>query len=385
MSEKAGAVIATYRFPSLRVLTEFLAEFFSRSLSAWLRLVNGGESPPLLQLKDGRETFEQLYSIDEKIGQGSFGQVFNCSDRSRWMPRRGDLCVKVVPLTGRHSSRILKLDEDEQRELLGLFLAFRHHGLVRFHQFVKTNTDMYSVMDRYTGPELADHVEASGGSLSAEVVRSLAEQILSAVSALHAVGIMHRDIKLDNFRFKDKHAKDLMLLDLGFAKVAGAEPAQHTVTGTLLYAAPEILHEGIYAHSCDLWSVGVVLFYLISGVLPFETSDVTILRSMHRDPVLNGASLFRGLKWRDQPTNARSLIRGLLNVDPANRLTATDALDHGWFVGDDVGGSTKPGTSSSLRSLSSFSRSWNELRSIAGLRRCGNNQSILADNVLFDD
>mmetsp|Transcript_6211 Transcript_6211/g.11282 ORF Transcript_6211/g.11282 Transcript_6211/m.11282 type:complete len:402 (+) Transcript_6211:21-1226(+) len=389
MSVKEGAVLAAYRFPALRALSEFLADFFSRSLAAWLRLVAGPDSQPLLQLKDGREAFEQLYSINEKIGQGSFGQVFSCSDRSRWMPSKGPLCVKVVPNTGHHSSRILKLDDEEQRELLSLFLQLRQHNLVRFHKFVKTSDDMYSVMDRYTGPELSDHVEASGGSLPADTVRSLAQQILSAVSALHAVSVMHRDIKLDNFRFKDEHAKTLMLLDLGFAKVASAEPAQHTVTGTLLYAAPEILHEGIYAHSCDLWSVGIVLFYLISGVLPFETSDVTILRSMHRDPVLNGDSLFRGMKWRGQPTNAKSLVRGLLNIDPVGRLSASAAADHGWFVEreDDVDGSTRRGITSvsSLRSLSSFSRSWNELRSLAGLKRSDNGQSNLAEAVLLDD
>jgi len=136
----------------------------------------------------------------------------------------------------------------------------------------------------------------------------------------------------------------LKLLDFGFAKPAGSEPKQHTITGTLLYAAPEVVSKGIYDESCDLWSVGVVLFLLLSGQMPFETSDIMILRAMHRDPVLTGDSLFRGDCWKKVPRMARELVRGLLTVEPQGRLRCDVAVKHKWLTdassNEDFGGLT---------------------------------------------
>mmetsp|Transcript_10982 Transcript_10982/g.12716 ORF Transcript_10982/g.12716 Transcript_10982/m.12716 type:complete len:221 (-) Transcript_10982:151-813(-) len=125
----------------------------------------------------------------------------------------------------------------------------------------------------------------------------------------------------------------LQLLDFGGAKVADETPKAHSVTGTLLYAAPEVF-KSFYSRSCDLWSCGIVIFLLVSGHLPFQTSDVTMLRSMHQDPVLMGECLFRGVRWLQAPRAARSLVRGLLCIEPSCRLTAVAACEHQWMCAD---------------------------------------------------
>lgn len=304
-----------------------------------------GSEPFLLELAGpGDEAFNNLYTIMDEIGKGSFGTVYRCRDLDDQAPQEGPLCVKVVPLAGRHATRVAKLCKEEKRELLCRSLDMDHPNIVRHHRFVSTIDNLYIVMEQCRGPDLLDHVTASGGTLSVEAVRLLAMQMLGALAMVHSLGLMHRDIKAENFRFQDEEARMLKMLDFGFAKPAGAEPKQHTVTGTLLYAAPEVVSKGVYDESCDLWSVGVVLFLLLSGQMPFETSDIMILRGMHRDPVLTGGSLFRGDCWKKVPRVARDMVRGLLTVEPQGRLTCDAAVKHAWFTDaaghEDFGGLT---------------------------------------------
>ncbi|CAE7232343.1 RPS6KA5 [Symbiodinium natans] len=277
------------------------------------------EPADVLVSLEGEQTFEALFQIGELIGHGTFGKVYGCSYRSSGTH---DLCVKIVATSGRHAARASRLPKDEKLQLLRLIASLRHPNIVRYFRFLQSSEMLYVVMSRCLGPDLAEHVEAVG-HLKMKDVKSFSRMMLSAVASVHQHGLMHRDVKPENFRFTDPAATTLQLLDFGAAKIGDDVPKVHTVVGTLLYAAPEVF-EGAYARSCDLWSCGAVIFFLVSGHLPFQTSDVTMLRSMHRDPVLNGECLFRGEYWRQAPLGARSLVRGLLSVEARHRqLTAT--------------------------------------------------------------
>jgi len=294
-----------------------------------MRIRRGAKSakPPLiLRIGGGAEEFTELFGIGEKIGEGAFGKVFACRERAGGGCE--PLCVKVGALNGRHSPM-----PPERRGNLVRLLHSAHPHIVRYHRLLESRDALYIVMERCCGPDLMEHVEACGGLLSMEAIRIAAQQMLGAVATVHALGLMHRDVKPENFRFVDATARSLKLLDFGSSKNATLELAAHTMVGTLVYAAPEVF-DGMYSQSCDLWSLGVVLFFLMSGQLPFETADAVILRSMHRDPILTGDCLFRGERWNEVPTAARSLVRGLLCVDPASRLSASMALEHGWVRGD---------------------------------------------------
>lgn len=305
-----------------------LADFASHVFREIARLRLRGVFLPLP--KGSKQTdVENLYTLGEKIGEGTFGKVFACKDLS-WFAPRGPLCMKVVPLNGRHVPRITRLSEDDMRTFFTVLADLRHPGIIRFHRCVQTDDTLYTVMERCCGPNLSDRLGPEGGLAAAEV-QGLARQMLSSLEALHAAKLMHRDVKLDNFRFADETCHVLKLLDFGFCKATSGLPANHTVTGTLLYAAPEVF-DGMYCHSCDVWSTGIVLFQLFSGLLPFQTSDVLILRSMHKDPVLLGDSLFRGKVWNEVPSEGQGLIRCLLTRDPSKRPSAANASQHRWLL-----------------------------------------------------
>ncbi|CAE8661289.1 unnamed protein product, partial [Polarella glacialis] len=109
------------------------------------------------------------------------------------------------------------LPSDEKKELLMLFETLRHPNIVSYRHFIQTAETLYIVMNRCLGPDLVDHMQASG-DLSMSSVRDFARQILLAVSAVHKHGMMHRDLKPENFRFRDPSATFLQLLDFGSAK-----------------------------------------------------------------------------------------------------------------------------------------------------------------------
>lgn len=332
------------------------------------------ESPPLmLEGADGEKVFSALYAVGDKIGEGAFGKVYTCKPMPG-VPQRIPLqegertCVKMVPTAGRHGSKASSILQEEKLELLKLFEQLSHSNIVRYHRFVQTSDTLYIVMEMSEGPGLLEYIEESGALLPLDTptgvsVRGIAKQMLGAIAAVHSLGMMHRDVKPDNFRFKDRTADRLQLLDFGAAKPhAGEAPTRHSVTGTLLFVAPEVF-DGFYCRSCDLWSVGVVYFILVAGHAPFDTSDVAMLRSMHQDPVLTGDSLLRGMRWKKAPQGAHALARGLLAVDPASRLSAAAGLQLPWFTQEEGGESLAdaPGPHPLQRS-SSRSASIAELR-----------------------
>lgn len=310
----------------------WLARGLSRVLCCGRR--EEGQAPLLLELDTDASGFEAMYELGSKIGEGTFGKVFTCRPSCGMHPNistQYELCVKVVATKGRHPARVANLPDADKLELIKLFNQMQHPNIVQHHRFVQTREALYVVMSQCQGPDLVDHMEALGEQLSMGSVCDISRQILRALEVVHCLGMMHRDIKPENFRFRDPAATMLQLLDFGAATLTDDTARSHSVTGTLLYAAPEVF-DGFYGRSCDLWSAGVVMFFLISGQLPFVTSDVTMLRSMHRDPVLTGDCLFRGERWRKAPSGAKHLVRGLLTVDAESRLTATAALEHRWLA-----------------------------------------------------
>ena len=103
---------------------------------------------------------------------------------------------------------------------------------------------------------------------------SIIKQVLSAVSFLHSRNIAHRDIKPDNILFESNDALNVKLLDFGNSRQMGKNEAMRGVYGTAYYVAPEVL-QGDYDEKCDIWSIGIILYMLLSGNPPFNgNSDI---------------------------------------------------------------------------------------------------------------
>jgi calcium-dependent protein kinase len=152
-------------------------------------------------------------------------------------------------------------------------------------------------------------------------------QAFYALCYLHNNKICHRDIKPENFLlFKENDDSYIKLIDFGMAKRVSRNEVMNSPNGTPYYIAPEVL-KGSYTTQCDNWSMGVVMYIMLSGKPPFGgRSNKEII-----DNVLKGTYNFNGSVWQAISSNAKSLISQLIERQADMRLTAEEAYNHPWI------------------------------------------------------
>lgn len=124
------------------------------------------------------------------------------------------------------------------------------------------------------GNDLFDYLQKRKFKISEARAKQIAYQIASAISYLHSYGIVHRDLKLENVMMSDNTEESVpKIVDFGLSKIIGPSETAVEPFGTLGYVAPEVLKKEPYSFSCDLWSLGCIIYALISGSLPFDHED----------------------------------------------------------------------------------------------------------------
>ena len=148
------------------------------------------------------------------------------------------------------------------------------------------------------------------------------------IKYLHKYGIVHRDLKLENIMMTDTTEKSVpKLVDFGLAKMIGPNERATEPFGTLGYVAPEILEKKPYTFSCDLWSLGCIVYALLCSSLPFDhDSQKETIRMTCEDRVV-----FDSPQWCDYSPECTDLIFRLLIKRPEERITLDQALAHPWF------------------------------------------------------
>lgn len=156
--------------------------------------------------------------------------------------------------------------------------------------------------------------------------------LFDAVLYCHELGIVHRDIKPENLLFDKKNIEEatIKIADFGLARYTSEEVMASTTCGTPGYVAPEILKKTSYDYRCDYWSMGVVMFILLSGTPPFYHEDNFELFEI----IKKGRYSFRSSVWRDVSEEARDFISKLLQVNPDDRITKEEIRCHPWITGD---------------------------------------------------
>ena len=168
--------------------------------------------------------------------------------------------------------------------------------------------------------------------------------MLSAVTYMHDHSIAHRDLKLENWVLMSPNAwSDLKLIDFGLSThfVKGKEMTR--VVGSSYYVSPQVLKRR-YSESCDLWSLGVIAYMLLSGAPPFFGSTDGLIKQS----IINGTYTFPSTLFKDVSEEAKGFICSLLSYQPEYRLTARQALNHPWLVAAAPKGWTTSGSSSGV-------------------------------------
>jgi serine/threonine protein kinase len=267
---------------------------------------------------------EAVYDLREVLGDGTCGQVRRAIHRST-----GEQCaVKIIPL--RRNRQFLDATQMEQEA--NILRSLDHPYIVKLIDvFVSPGIAMYLVMELLQGGDLFDRIVAKEQYTEVES-RRVMRRLLSAVYYLHEQrNIVHRDLKPENILcvHSNLQSMEVKLTDFGLAKIINEDDGLKTFCGTPQYFAPEVLERrhtvkgrGRYGKPADMWSLGVILYVLISGRPPFSPMDETPSVEF-TDPV-----------WYDMP-GAKDLVQKLLREDPKRRLSVRQACDHAWLLMED--------------------------------------------------
>ncbi|CAO2587135.1 Ribosomal protein S6 kinase alpha-5 [Lemmus lemmus] len=193
----------------------------------------------------------------------------------------------------------------------------------------------FLVMELLNGGELLERIKKKQHFSESEA-SYIMRKLVSAVSHMHDVGVVHRDLKPENLLFTDENDNlEIKVIDFGFARLKPPDNQPlKTPCFTLHYAAPELLTHNGYDESCDLWSLGVILYTMLSGQVPFQshdrsltcTSAVEIMKKIKK-----GDFSFEGEAWKNVSQEAKDLIQGLLTVDPNKRLKMSGLRFNEWL------------------------------------------------------
>lgn len=297
--------------------------------------------------------FSDYYQLGKSIGKGSFGDVFEAVTlpsqhaavhASGVLPHaRQRVAVKVFPATasGDPNSRdtaIFKSFSNEAHILSHL----DHPNIVKLYESFQEKSAFYMVLELCRGGELYDLLagavrQGGYGGLGERAARSLFRQMLCAVSYLHSNSTCHRDVKPENFLLLGEpgtpHAKTLKLCDFGVAGVLhGRESRFMDKVGTLSYTAPEVYERRGGRKEADSWSLGVVLYMLLTGLNPFRLSGESKEETEAR--ICRGELEQTRAPWLAISEEGKDLVRNLLVVDESLRLRAAEALRHPWMQSD---------------------------------------------------
>jgi calcium-dependent protein kinase len=205
-------------------------------------------------------------------------------------------------------------------------LSMNHPHIARLCDVYESEDQVHLVIECMEGGDLLDRVTEQTRFSEAEASDAL-RQMLLALSYMHSHGIAHRDIKLENFVYDKKDNAHLKLIDFGLSTTcdpSGQEKLDQSC-GTLSYVAPEVL-DNSYTSQCDLWSLGVVGFTLLSGTSPFFGSESEQMQNIRKAKFAMIPEI-----WKTISDEAKDFIFKLLEVDPSKRLTAQSALQHSWI------------------------------------------------------
>lgn len=147
----------------------------------------------------------------------------------------------------------------------------QHPNIINLVDLFDNSEYYYIVLDYMAGSDLFDYLQARDFNLGEDRVCELTYQLVIGIRYLHKYGIVHRDLKLENIMMTDTTEKSIpKLVDFGLAKMIGPSERATEPFGTLGYVAPEILEKKPYTRSCDLWSLGCIVYALLCSSLPFD-------------------------------------------------------------------------------------------------------------------
>ncbi|XP_070329698.1 serine/threonine-protein kinase SIK2 isoform X2 [Odocoileus virginianus] len=254
-----------------------------------------------------------FYEIEGTLGKGNFAVV----KLGRHRITRTEVAIKIID-----KSQLDEVNLEKIYREVKIMKLLDHPHIIKLYQVMETKSMLYLVTEYAKNGEIFDYL-ANHGRLNESEARRKFWQILSAVDYCHGRQIVHRDLKAENLLLDNN--MNIKIADFGFGNFFKSGELLATWCGSPPYAAPEVFEGQQYeGPQLDIWSMGVVLYVLVCGALPFDGPTLPILRQR----VLEGR--FRIPYFMSE--DCEHLIRRMLVLDPAKRLTIAQIKEHKWML-----------------------------------------------------
>ncbi|KAK4491935.1 hypothetical protein RD792_002717 [Penstemon davidsonii] len=295
------------------------------------------------------EDIKSKYNVGKELGRGQFGVTYSCTEISTG---HHYACKSILK-----RKLVSKNDKDDmKREVHIMQHLSGQANIVEFKGAYEDRLSVHVVMELCGGGELFDRIIAQG-HYSERAASELCRQIVNVVHHCHFMGVMHRDLKPENFLLSSKDEKAMLkATDFGLSVFIEEGKVYRDIVGSAYYVAPEVLRRS-YGKEIDVWSAGVILYILLSGVPPFwaETEKGIF------DAILKEEVDFDSEPWPSISNSAKDLVQKMLTKDPRRRITSAQVLEHPWIKGQ---ASDKPIDSAVLSRMKQF-RAMNKLKKLA--------------------
>lgn len=279
------------------------------------------------------QEFYAKYELKNILGKGSSSVVRRCIEKET----AREYAVKIIDLEQEDNDQELveQIRQETMKEIFILRMCSQQAHIIELHETFVSSSYIFLVFELCRKGELFDYL-TEVVMLNENRTRQIMRQLLEAVIFIHSKNIVHRDLKPENILLDDSY--NVKLSDFGFAQIIAEDNELTDLCGTPGYLAPEVLKVSLYddapgyGKAVDMWACGVIMYTMLDGCPPFwNRNQVTMLRS-----IMTGRYSFSNAKWDDLSNQSKDLISRLLTVDPQQRMTSVQALNHPFFKQDDA-------------------------------------------------
>uniref|UniRef100_UPI00398F5C81 MAP kinase-activated protein kinase 2-like isoform X1 n=1 Tax=Pristiophorus japonicus TaxID=55135 RepID=UPI00398F5C81 len=285
----------------------------------------GAGAPSLLQPRSEirKNAITDDYRVSTHVlGLGVNGKVLECVHK-----KTGEKCA-------------LKILYDSPKARREVDMHWRASSTLHIVRIINIYENMHHgkrclliVMECMEGGELFTRIQDRGDQAFTEREASeIMRDIGSAIQYLHAMNVAHRDVKPENLLYTSKDVNAILkLTDFGFAKETTLHNSLATPCYTPYYVAPEVLGPEKYDKSCDMWSLGVIMYILLCGYPPFYSNHGLAISPGMKTRIRMGQYEFPNPEWSDVSEEAKDVIRQVLKTDPTERMTIPEFMNHPWI------------------------------------------------------
>ena len=269
----------------------------------------------------GYQNFFYYYEMLDDLGEGIFGSVKLGVEKKT----KERVAIKIIK-----KNKTKPSDIELVRTEIDVMKLCHHPNVVHLLDHFENAEYIFIVMEYIRGGRLTDYMKEKKYNFTEKRAAEIIYQIALGVKYLHKYGIIHRDLKPDNIMLTEASDKgQIKIMDFGLSKILGKKEKTVDGFGTLTFVSPEVLIRKPYNKEIDIWSIGVILYLLLSGDLPFDDEDDDE-QKIAKSIVFNEVE-FPQKKFGNKSKEVIDLIKGCLTKDPKNRIKVDEILKSEWI------------------------------------------------------